>query len=164
MISDCNITIKKTRTIKIDWNYFIYDYKKHNINSIKVKYQNLQFNFPCNANINHVNLTMSDINKNDHIYDFKFKRIFVQDHRERAKAIYNKLYQKIKGKSINNFLDQFLEKYEYFKDWFFLEERIINNKNHIDPKARIFFCFIKPEKTLYPLYVDSEHITCPKQQ
>ena len=151
--------------MKIDPKLFIYDYKKYDINSIRVECQNLSFNFACNGNINDVNYTMQNINKKDHIYDFKFTRIFVMYHVLRAKAIYNKLYEKIHNSNVNNYLDQFLEKYKYFEDWFFLEERMIkidnNNNKYTSDKERIFFCFIKPEITLYPLYVDSEHVTCP---
>ena len=61
---------------------------------------------------------------------------------------------------IDAYFDQFLEKYKYFKEWFFLEERLINSKGKHDQKARIIFVFIKPEKCIYPLYIDTEHLTC----
>lgn len=115
-------------------------------------------NNTCKSNIW---LTLNEIKKTDHIYEFQLKRIFVPEHFERAKAIYNKLYKEFIDTKIDAHLDQFLEKYEYFKEWFFLEERLINNKGKRNQKARIIFVFIKPEKCIYPLYIDTEHLTCP---
>lgn len=115
-------------------------------------------NDTCKSNIQ---LTLKEIKKTDHIYEFQLKRIFVSEHFARAKAIYNKLYKEFIDTKIDAHLDQFLEKYEYFKEWFFLEERLINNEGRCNQKARIIFVFIKPEKCIYPLYIDTEHLTCP---
>lgn len=70
-------------------------------------------NDTCKSNIQ---LTLKEIKKTDHIYEFQLKRIFVSEHFARAKAIYNKLYKEFIDTKIDAHLDQFLEKYEYFKE------------------------------------------------
>ena len=63
-----------------------------------------------------IRLTLNEIKKTDYIYEFQLKRIFVQQHHARAKAIYNKLYKEFIDTKIDAHLDQFLEKYKYFKE------------------------------------------------
>lgn len=150
--------------LQIDFNYFINnDFDKQ---KIIVSSNLFEFEIHPSQHKESIKLTLKDIQLNDHIYDFLLKRIFVSEHRYRIKYVFNHLWYLKNNQKSNNCLDQIVGEIDQ-KNWFFLEEYVIDSrlkKRHGNYKPRLFLLFLKNNKCLYPLFVDTEHLITSKNE
>ena len=106
--------------------------------------------------------TFEKIKEKNYIFHFYFKRIFVDKHKQRIISVYDELHNKSKDKG---YLKQYIESKDGNNNNFFVELRMLkpNHKNQYNKKVRIFFLFNYEEQTLYPLFVDTKHQICKKE-